>query len=214
MDMFNKFIFDMGVEDLPTVGRKYTRYRLHGHSNSRLDRILVSDTWIDIWLGSIQYILNRSFSDCCLIVMKIFIIDWEPKPFKTLNCWFSEKGFLEMVEKWWCSYKVQRKKEFALKEKLKLLKRDLRDWHKEHFGEIEKQALELVKKIRVLDLKDEEEGLEEMELMRRRKHLGDILRLSRRLESIIHQQSRAKWLKEGDGNTKYFNSLERWIKKM
>lgn len=119
-----------------------------------------------------------------------------------------------MVDKWWCSYNVQRKKEFALKEKFKLLKRDLRDWHKEHFGEIEKQALELVKKIRVLDLKDEEEGLEEMELMRRRKHLGDILRLSRRLESIIHQQSRAKWLKERDGNTKYFNSLERWIKKM
>ena len=49
---FNEFIERMELIDLPLVGRKYTWYRTNGSAKSRLDRILVTRDWEDVWPGS------------------------------------------------------------------------------------------------------------------------------------------------------------------
>jgi len=37
------------LHDIPAVGRKYTWYKPNGIARSRLDRVLVSDSWMSQW---------------------------------------------------------------------------------------------------------------------------------------------------------------------
>lgn len=43
MEGFNEFICDMGLIDLPLVGRKFTWHRANGSCMSRLDKFLLSE---------------------------------------------------------------------------------------------------------------------------------------------------------------------------
>jgi len=52
--------------------------------------------------------------------------DWGPKPFRTIDGWFLERGFSGMVEDKWRSYGGQGNVIKVLKEKFKLLKVDLK----------------------------------------------------------------------------------------
>lgn len=51
--------------------------------------------------GITQYILDRSFSDHCPILMKFVNADWGPRPFRTLDCWFQDNKFLDVVRAAW-----------------------------------------------------------------------------------------------------------------
>ena len=69
-DCLNAFIlYDLEVEDVPCVGRKFTWYRPNGTTKSRLDKFLVSVEWTVKWQGSTQFILDRNFSDHCPILL-------------------------------------------------------------------------------------------------------------------------------------------------
>jgi len=50
---------------------------------------------------------NREVSNHCALVVKSMDKDWGPKPFRTIDAWLSEKGFMEMVKGRWSSYSVQ-----------------------------------------------------------------------------------------------------------
>ena len=63
--------------------------------------------------------------------------DWGPKPFRTIDAWLSEKGFMEMVKGRWTSNSVQGSGFMKVKEKLKHLKGDLKVWNRNVFGNIE-----------------------------------------------------------------------------
>jgi len=67
--------------DLPIVGKKYTWFKSNGSAKSRLDRILVSEEWMNIWPMYKQYIQQREVSDHCALVVKTMDKDWGPKPF-------------------------------------------------------------------------------------------------------------------------------------
>lgn len=49
IEEFDEFIEDMGLIDLPLIGRKYTWHRANGTSSSRIDRFLLSEEWISLW---------------------------------------------------------------------------------------------------------------------------------------------------------------------
>lgn len=53
-DVFNNFIVDSSLIDLPLCGRLFTWYRGDGVSMSRLDRFLLSKKWCTTWPNSIQ----------------------------------------------------------------------------------------------------------------------------------------------------------------
>ncbi|MCI35740.1 hypothetical protein A2U01_0056961, partial [Trifolium medium] len=46
---FNDFVGEMGLLDLPLLGRRYTWFQPNGGAMSRLDRFLISDGWWDLW---------------------------------------------------------------------------------------------------------------------------------------------------------------------
>lgn len=160
--------------------------------------------------GNTQYVMERSISDHCSIVLKVTNYDWGPKPFRALDCWFMEHGFKEKVAWMWNSYEVQGRGAYVLKEKIKLLKKDLKQWNKESFGNLQKQSKDLVAKINLLDLKGEHGSLLQEEMDSRRFYVGEYWKIARRNESLLPQKSRSRWIKEGDGNTKFFRGVINW----
>lgn len=79
---FNEFIDDIELIDIPLIGRKFTWYRPNESVRSHIDRVLVSNDWIYTWQGCSQYVIERTFSDHCPLLLKDTLIIGGPKLFK------------------------------------------------------------------------------------------------------------------------------------
>jgi hypothetical protein len=72
-----------------------------------------------------------------------------------LKCWGNFPGYREFVRDKWTSFQVEGWGGFILKEKLKVIKLALREWHQSHSQNLPAKILVLKDKISTLDLKGE-----------------------------------------------------------
>ena len=98
---------------------------------------------------------------------KSWVKDWGPKPFKTIDAWLLEPGFKDLVKGKWNSNEVQGNSISKFKDKLKLLKGDLKEWNKSVFGNLEENKHMIMREIEKLDAKDANSDLLEDENLRR-----------------------------------------------
>jgi len=210
MQGFNNFIDNMEMVDIPCIGRKYIWYRPNDKAKSRLDRFLVSFDWLQYWTGSKQYVIERQVFDHCALVLKSNVADWGPKPFRFLDIWQDDREFGNFVKSKWGSYLVQGNEILVLKEKLKMLKSDLKGWNRDVFGHTDKLKFEILRKIQELDSRDDEGGLDENKIIERRELLSQLQDINERNESLLQQKSRALWIKQGDLNSKFFHASIKW----
>lgn len=49
--------------------------------------------------------IERGFRPCYSV--KSLVKDWDPRPFRTIDSWYMESGFKELVKEKWLSYFVQ-----------------------------------------------------------------------------------------------------------
>ncbi|XP_016185650.1 uncharacterized protein LOC107627319 [Arachis ipaensis] len=92
---FRTWINDMELIDLPLNDRKYTWFR--GQSCSRIDRSLVSLGWLEVYPETCLKGGPRGLSDHCPLIMEDSRIFAGPRPFRSLDSWFTHEGFLRMV---------------------------------------------------------------------------------------------------------------------
>ncbi|XP_068474698.1 uncharacterized protein [Phaseolus vulgaris] len=210
MDGFNRFIDTNLLLDIPIVCKKFTWFKSNGSVKRRLDRVLVTEEWLDHWPMSKQYVQRREVSDHCAIVVKSMAKDWGPKPFRTIDAWMLEKGFSEMIKEKWSSYDVQGCEFVKCKEKLKRMKGDLKAWNMDVFGNIHSKKREILQAIENFDNQDCFSNLTESDRAKRCELIGCLRDIDKKLESVMCQKARVNWLKYGDSCTKFYYSTLRW----
>ncbi|XP_058753874.1 uncharacterized protein LOC131627053 [Vicia villosa] len=209
--LFKEFIEDMELVDLPTIGGKFTWIKSNGKSMSRIDRFLLSDSFVEDWKMEGQYIGEREVSDHAPIWLKDNRKDWGPKPFKFNNLWFNHEDFDTFVEEEWKKIVVKGRGDYCLVEKLKTLKNRLAWWNKSVYGWIDLKINKDGKELHSLDnvFVHFAGNVPEDVVVKRTKVVEDFWENINKREGLLRLKSRQLWLSEGDDNTRYFhNSLK------
>ncbi|RVX02242.1 hypothetical protein CK203_028314 [Vitis vinifera] len=142
MRNFAEIVDDLGLVDLPLQGGDFTwNGGLHNQSWARLDRFLVSPSWIDQFSGINQCRLPRPVSDHFPIMLVGGGIRRGLAPFRFENMWLKAEGFKELVRSWWQGIDVRGSASYKLATKMKEIKQKLKVWNREVFGKLERQQI-------------------------------------------------------------------------
>nr|GEY59169.1 RNA-directed DNA polymerase, eukaryota, reverse transcriptase zinc-binding domain protein [Tanacetum cinerariifolium] len=99
--IFNDFIQESGLIDLPMGGRSFTWMNKVGSKMSKLDRFLISDN-VNQDIPNLQVMaLDRRWSDHNLILLHSKNFDFGPTPFKIFHSWFDQIDFEKVVKDKW-----------------------------------------------------------------------------------------------------------------
>jgi exonuclease III len=204
---FNNFIVENALCDLPLCGRNFTWFKGDGKSMSHIDRFLLSEDWCLVWPNSVQVAHLKGLSDHCPLILSVDEENWGPRPSRFLKCWSEIPGYKQFVRNTWSSFQVEGWGGYVLKEKFKLIKSALKDWHASHSQNLPAQIAVLKDRMAVLDGRGERDELSVDDCIELHDVSANLHSLSRLNSSICWQQSRNQWLREGDANTKYFHSM-------
>jgi len=187
-EVFNSFIHESLLIDLPICGRLFTWYRGDGVSMSRIDRFLLSSKWCDTWPHCIQVAYQRGLSDHVPVMLHVDEINWGPQPLRMLKCWADLPGYADFVREKWGSFNCQGWAGFVLQQKLKMIKSSLKEWHYQHAQNLDGRMRDVKDRMSVLDATADSVDLQEAEAT----ELHD---LSVSLHSMARLQNSINWQK-------------------
>ncbi|KAL8530287.1 hypothetical protein ACS0TY_007353 [Phlomoides rotata] len=94
---------------------------------------------------------------------------------------------------------------FKLKEKLKFLKADIKQWSQTQRGNMETNIAHMTEEIQKLDAIDDTSGLEEEEINDRNLLMKKLVVAMNRKEDELIQKAKIRWAKDGDANSALFH---------
>ncbi|GKE24566.1 RNA-directed DNA polymerase, eukaryota [Tanacetum coccineum] len=101
--IFNDFIARNGLFDFPLNCKRFTRFDSGGVKASKLDRFMMSHSFLNIWADALVSVLYRSYSDHCPIMLHVVSQNFGPKPYKVFDKWIGNEDFLALTTNSWAS---------------------------------------------------------------------------------------------------------------
>ncbi|GJQ95193.1 RNA-directed DNA polymerase, eukaryota, reverse transcriptase zinc-binding domain protein [Tanacetum coccineum] len=207
-DIFNGFISNAGLEDVPLGGSSFTWCHKSASKMSKLDPFLISESLMTSCPGISAITLDRYLSNHRPILLRESHTNYGLVPFRFFHFWFEIEGFDKFVETTWNDIHVQEPDAMRkLLKKIKYLKEQIRVWIqvKNDSSRIHKKSLK--EELVVIDaLLDNGDGTSEI-LNKYSSVLNSIQELDK-LESMeVAQKTKIRWAIEGDENSKYYHGI-------
>lgn len=205
---FRAFIDDMGLAEIPSVG-SYFSWSGKGDGEirvqSRIDRGLGNEHWMHQYdYLKVQY-LTPGISDHSPLIYKFEEPKRNAKPFRFFNIVAEHPDFLQKVRQAW-HQEVKGTAMYQVWQKLKFVKKEVKELHKNSFSEAHTHLEEARKELLAVQELMVENGADEL-LQRQEKQCIKTLKHWYKVEeSILKQKSRVDWLQLGDQNTRFFFS--------
>ncbi|XP_057738137.1 uncharacterized protein LOC130955314 [Arachis stenosperma] len=197
---FKSWVQDMQLVDLPLTDRKFTWFR--GRSCSRIDRVLVTIEWVEEFPDIRLKGGPRGLSDHCPLIVEDTRVRGGPRPFRSLDSWFTHEGFLRMEKDEWRNLG-----DAPFTGKLKSLTVHLRQWHNDNFRDMDNRLMRFEDEIKKLDIQVSN-GIYDGTTEARRKALVSFCgKWYMRKEIHWKQLSRSKHARDMDRNTRYFHNI-------
>ena len=173
----------------------------------KLDRVLCNSKWLDFWEQSDCYTLPRHFSDHNPLVLQ-FIDNAHrgPRPFRFMKMWTEHEDFKNFVEEKWKSYNPLGCNMFILTAKLRSLKKDLKIWNRNVFGNIHERVDKAKKELENIQLLLSNSGFSEDLFQLETNAHNELFSALQSQTTFYKERSRAKWLQEGDRNSNFFHN--------
>jgi len=102
-----------------------------------------------------------------------------------------ESGFKEWVINKWNSFFVRGNNISKLKDKLKMLKTDLKVWNREEFGCLDSSKKNLLKDIEAFDIRDNYSDLDEEAQLKRMEVISQLKVTDNKIASLCRQKTKA-----------------------
>nr|GEV88292.1 RNA-directed DNA polymerase, eukaryota [Tanacetum cinerariifolium] len=144
--MFNSFIADSGLVEVPLGGCHFTWCLKSAKKMSKLDRFLVSENLLVSCPHLTAVTLERYLSDYHPILLRENHYDYGPTPFWFFHHWIQTDGFDKIVSESWKNIPSGGTNAMkSLMYKLKHLKHDIREWNKHNMID----SMELAQKAKI-----------------------------------------------------------------
>lgn len=208
MHLFNEFIADANLSDLPLSNGLYTWSNMRESPyHSLIDRFLCSEAFLNHFPNALVKRLDRELSDHYPIQVSLGINKWGPAPFRFENMWMQHPSFSSMLELWWILKPLTGWPGHGFIQKPKSLKATVRLWKKETFGCIHRQREQCLINLASLDAEEERGTIQQEQIANRTALKAQLLSLAVKEEAHWRQRCKTKWLTEGDVNSSFFHRL-------
>nr|GEV95429.1 RNA-directed DNA polymerase, eukaryota [Tanacetum cinerariifolium] len=127
---FNTFISSSGLAEVPFGGCSFTWCHKSATKMSKLDRFLISKSLMSSCPNISTISLDCFLSDHRPILLREFMLDYGPTPFRFFHYWIEVDGFVKVVEDTWKVASGDSPNAiFNLMNKLKFLKQKIQAWN-------------------------------------------------------------------------------------
>eukprot|EP00253_Pinus_taeda_P001787 PITA_01787 len=200
-------ILGWDLEDIKPSSGKFTWSNKRvgpNHIAARLDRFLVQTSFLTCGLTASSKIFPNSTSDHKPIILELSTEEnLGPIPFRFSSLWLQHEGFQEMVSEVW-KRPVQGSPFYVWEEKLRRLKRRLKDWART-LKSPSSNIKEAMDNLAIHQMSMENTEVTQDLLQREIDLQKEFHKASRVEEEFWRQKSRALWLQAGDKNTSFFH---------
>ena len=152
-DNFNNFIDVCSLIDLSIFGRLFTWYHGDGISMSRLDHFLLFEKWCEVWPNCVQVAHQRGLSNHVQLVLNTEDVNWGLRPLRMMKCLADYPGYDAFVHDKLNLFRLEGWGGYVLQQKLKMIKSCLKQWHQQHFKNLDGRMVDVKNRISSLDLR-------------------------------------------------------------